>query len=147
MRLLIKAIQHNHPVIDNIDVFIQGLYNGVVPDSNHGNSKLPVTNLNPGTTTKETKEIEKVERKIPLWFRNPQNINSKILIEFLKGIEGNQSIKKSTLEERCNSIPTFRTNYNQMKIIAQNNHAKIFEESDGIITLWSPIKAFVFKGV
>ncbi len=90
-------------------------------------------------------EIDKIENRIPKWFRNPDQINSKILITYMELLGDGKSVPFHKLETSCRSIKTFQSNYNQMKIIGERNHAKVFEESGYQITLWEPTRNFVKK--
>jgi len=88
-------------------------------------------------------EILKVQRKVPEWFRKREQINSRILITYLKLQQRKQVITPNLLEAECKDIKTFSSNYNQMKIIADRNHAKVFQEDHGQITLWEPVADFI----
>ncbi len=90
-------------------------------------------------------EVDKIENRIPKWFNNPHQINSKILIAYMELLEDGKSVPLNKLETSCRSIKTFQSNYNQMKIISEKNHAKVFEEAGSRITLWEPTRYFVKK--
>lgn len=90
-------------------------------------------------------EVDKIENRIPKWFRNPHQINSKILIAYMELLGDEKSVPFHKLEASCHSIKTFHSNYNQMKIISEKNHAKVFEEAGNRITLWEPTRTFVKK--
>lgn len=90
-------------------------------------------------------EIWKVQNRVPKWFRNPHQINSQILIAYMDLLGENKSVAVYKLEAACRSIKTFQNNYVQMKSFGEKNHAKVFEEAGGRITLWEPIREFVKK--
>lgn len=90
-------------------------------------------------------EVAKIENRIPKWFRNPHQINTLILISFMELLGDNNSVPLHKLEAACRSIKTFQSNYTQMKIIAERNHAKVFEEAGNQINLWEPVREFVKK--
>jgi len=90
-------------------------------------------------------EILKVQRKVPEWFRKREQINSRVLIAYLKLEQSKQVITPNLLEAECNEIKTFKSNYNQMKIISDKNHAKVFQENNGQITLWEPVAEFIIS--
>lgn len=90
-------------------------------------------------------EIDKIENRIPKWLRNPHQINSKIFITYMELLGDGKSVPLHKLETSCRSIKTFQSNYNQMKIIGERNHAKVFEECGGLIILWEPVRMFVKK--
>ena len=90
-------------------------------------------------------EVDKIENRIPKWFRNPHQINTRILVAYMELLGDDKSVPLYKLETSCRSIKTFQSNYNQMKIISEKNHGKIFEESGSRITLWEPTRNFVKK--
>lgn len=93
-------------------------------------------------------EIQKVWSKIPKWFKNPQQINTKILTNYILLSRNNMvPIRIDVLERNCDlDSKRFITNYHQMKIIAKRNHAKVFQENpDGTISLWQPVAEFILQ--
>jgi hypothetical protein len=92
-------------------------------------------------------EIKKVEKRIQRWLRNPNQYNSKILNTFMRLSNNNEhSISVSLLEKHSDiDDGKFITNYNQMKIIAERNHGKVFEETHGEVRLWEPVADFIIK--
>ncbi len=91
------------------------------------------------------REVEKVTRRLSRWFRNPSQYNSTILYSFLKLSEKNRSVSLQTLRSECKILKDFDGNYNQMKNFGEKNHGKVFEERDGYVTLWDPVKEYVLK--
>ena len=70
-------------------------------------------------------------------------MNSRILLAYLAlKRNGYSEITESQLRDEVND-PSFTSNFNQMKIIADRNHGKIFNQSGEIITIWSPIETIV----
>jgi hypothetical protein len=92
-----------------------------------------------------SQEVKKVTRRLPRWFRNKSQNNSKILVEFLKLYVQNQAVDVHLLKGQCSSVRDFYGNYNQMKNFGEKNHGKVFEEKDGVIMLWEPVKDFILK--
>ena len=90
-------------------------------------------------------EVYKIENRIPKWFRNPHQINTKILVAYMELLGDGKSVPFYRLEAACRSIKTFQNNYNQMKSFGERNHAKVFEEAGNRITLWEPVREFVKK--
>lgn len=90
-------------------------------------------------------EVKKVKRKVPLWFQKPTQINSQILVTFLRLRDRGVPITLHDLREACRSIPRFESNYNQMKNFGEKNHAKVFEETNESVLLWEPVKAFIVE--
>ena len=92
-------------------------------------------------------EWGKAIHRIPLWAKKPQQNNHKILKAFL---ELQQEIGKVTIDalrKRCSDptghpetyVPHFDNNYAQMKFDNGNSHGKVFEESNGFVTVWDHI--------
>ncbi len=85
-------------------------------------------------------EIEKVKRKLPKWFRNPNYICSQILITFLELEDNSNFVEYDRLAHKCDNIKTFKSNFSQMVNFGEKNHGKVFEKNNSIITIWNPIK-------
>lgn len=92
------------------------------------------------TSNQKEQEIDKVFRKLPKWFKNPNFICSRILIIFLELEKKYGSVKYDLLAEYCAGIKTFKSNFAQMKNFGEKNHGKVFEQNGSIITLWNPVK-------
>ena len=88
-------------------------------------------------------EIEKVQRKLPRWFKNPNLICSQILIAFLEMKKN--SVDYESLSHECKHIKTFKTNFHQMINFSERNHGKVFEKTNSIITIWNPVKENVMS--
>ena len=56
-------------------------------------------------------EIWKVHSRIPKWFSNPHQINSRILIAYLEILGDGNSVPLYKLEQECRTIKTFKSNY------------------------------------
>lgn len=89
------------------------------------------------------KEIEKVENKVPKWFSSPNQINSQILLSYMELYDLSESVDYTELENRCKDVNSFKSNIDQMLIISEKNHAKVFEKEGKIIKLWNPVKDFI----
>lgn len=85
-------------------------------------------------------EIEKVKRKLPRWFKNPNLICTQILVAFLDLENGKGSVNYDSLLHKCNHLTTFKTNFSQMINFGKKNHGKVFEKTGSIITIWNPVK-------
>jgi hypothetical protein len=90
-------------------------------------------------------EVEKVTRRLPRWFRNQSQYNSTILLNYLILSEQVQNVSVQALKNKCTSVKDFEGNYNQMKNFGEKNHGKVFEERDGHVTLWEPVKDYILK--
>ncbi|WOV92120.1 MAG: hypothetical protein R1F54_05740 [Candidatus Zeuxoniibacter abyssi] len=97
-------------------------------------------------SAKEKPEVEKVKHRLQLWARpeRQNNINSGILNAFLKLKQsGNKCIREEDIQKEPPDIETFKSNFSQMKIIAENNHGKIFDQNGDCIEIWKPVYLLV----
>ena len=103
--------------------------------------------LNSDSGIQESEEIQKVQRKVPRWLNNPSQYNYKILTTFMQLSNNNSMpISISLLEKHSNMENSkFVSHFNQMKIISEKNHAKVFDESFGEVKLWDPVANFIVK--
>jgi hypothetical protein len=105
-----------------------------------------VPDLNPQTqwTDQENDEVAKVEKRLAHWATHQTQINAQILNAYLMlEREGFIDIYKSDLELELPKMVSFEQNFNQMKIIAQHNHGKIFEVDDNKVTIWRAVESAV----
>jgi len=90
----------------------------------------------------EDAEVIKLNRRVPRWARNPNQINAQILACYLRASAKNKTITEDDLRKayvkRGGNEDQFNKNYPQMKTIAQNNHGKVFEVVNGTVTIWGP---------
>ncbi|MBL7002567.1 MAG: hypothetical protein ISR69_00900 [Gammaproteobacteria bacterium] len=85
-------------------------------------------------------EVRKVNRRLKLWAKRPNQINSKILNAFLRlKRSGLTTITESNLKNELPEEKSFESNFLQMKIIAEKNHCKVFEQFGENISLWRPV--------
>jgi hypothetical protein len=121
-----------------------------------GNAKLilnnkilheQATNSSEKTSEASSKEIQKVQRKVPKWLHNPSQYNTQILNAYMLLSSSNlHSITTSELEQYLGMEPNkFLSNFNQMKTISEKNHAKVFHEEHGNVKLWEPVAEFIIK--
>ena len=103
------------------------------------------TTTSGSSVTSPQEEKSKVEKRVPKWFRNPQQINSKILMRYLELSKSDPFLTQSKLRAKCEDIKDFDGNYNQMKNFGPKNHGKVFEEKDGCIELWEPVRKFILE--
>lgn len=135
-------------VMDEIEISIHDkLYSKPIHISQPYASSNSINSSQPRTRIVRTneEEIERIKRKIPKWFNNLNQKNSKILIIYLELLELKQAVEYSTLESKCSHINKFKSNFQQMKIISAQNHAKVFEEVGALVTLWNPVKEFILS--
>lgn len=148
-------------ILDEIQEFKKSIFSPrtpIPPQSNPEPPPLPIhsspppivehtkeSTVLPNGQNRENGEIEKVKRKIPRWFNNPHQINSRILVAFLRLKNDNIHVTPSVLREHCSEINDFEGNYNQMKNFGEKNHAKVFEEINNTIELWEPVEVFILE--
>ena len=85
-------------------------------------------------------EVEKVNRRLRLWAKRQNQINSRILNAFLKlKRSGLTVITESDLRGEFLEEKSFDSNFLQMKIIAEKNHGKVFDQYGEIISIWRPV--------
>jgi hypothetical protein len=94
-------------------------------------------------TDKTILEVNKVQQKIPEWFKNQNQTNSKILINFIRLQEKNGCVSYSDLEKDCQSIKNFKSNFDQMKNFGKKNHAKVFDMTGTNVQLWEQVSDFI----
>jgi len=92
-------------------------------------------------------EVQKVHRKVPRWLNNPSQYNYKILTTYMTLSNSNSTpISLSLLEKNSNIEDNkFTSHFNQMKIISERNHAKVFDEAYGEVKLWTPVADFIIN--
>ena len=91
------------------------------------------------------KEIDKVTSRLPKWFNNTWQYNSKVLYAFLRLYDPSIGYVSYTALRNEADISAFTTNYNQMKIIAEKNHGKVFEQVGDRVYLWENVKDIVLR--
>jgi hypothetical protein len=127
-------------IISQLENIIKGKTATSFPESK-SNPQSKNRTINPNKNNEKIDfEVQKVTRRIPKWFRNPSQVNSTILLSYLKLLERNQKVSIQMLRNECNSMLDFNGNYNQMKNFGEKNHGKVFEEIDGHITIWEPVR-------
>ena len=89
------------------------------------------------------KEIEKIKLRVPNWFENTDQTNSKILLTFLSMDNKDGRVNIDDLKEKCDLGGKFKMNFDQMKNFGRKNHGKVFSITDGEIELWSEVKSFI----
>lgn len=88
-------------------------------------------------------EVEKVRRKLKRWSKRPRQISSRILNKYLELSEKSNFITKEQLGSELPELKTFSSNFDQMNIISDKNHAKIFEMNGDSIQIWEPVASLV----
>ena len=90
----------------------------------------------------ESHEANKVRRRLRLWAGRQNQINTKILNAYLKlQREGKTIITEQDLRKELSDEKSFDSNFAQMKIIADRNHGKVFDQHGDRIAIWEPVAA------
>ena len=85
-------------------------------------------------------EINKVKRRLKLWAKRPHQINSQILKAYLKlERQGVSPITENALNNAVGGEPSISSNLLQMRISAEKNHGKVFDQNGDKLTLWPPV--------
>ena len=138
-----ESVKIENDVLENHLLLIIGNAQSIL-----NNKKLKQKNMFVSSSNiQESEEIKKVHRKVPRWLNNPSQYNYKILTTFMQ-LSNNNSIPISiSLLEKHSNIENnkFISHFNQMKIISEKNHAKVFDESYGEVKLWEPVADFIVK--
>ncbi len=107
---------------------------------------------NPNTKLKSLKEIAegfngKANQRIPTWAIRPTQYNHKIIRAFFEIEQEQGDVTLSALEKLCSNkynqklyVPTFKSNYAQMKLDAPKSHGKVFKDDGNIVTIWSEVE-------
>lgn len=99
-------------------------------------------------------QILRVKRRVPGWFKQPGQINTRILLRALELMKDSGVCKLSELRNACRDIDSFDSNFSQMSNPYSNNHALVFTLHTGErISLWKPVAEFIerlyaeYKGI
>lgn len=160
---LISSDEYREKIFDLIKTDLRESFNQKVIELAFANIDLSITNTLDLSESKGTQivdklgnvspissdyndtnsEVEKVKRRVPRWFNNPNQTNSKILIKAMKYLSSTDNMSFRQLEDECKGIDKFRGNFEQMANFGIKNHGKVFNRSGDILSLWEPVIAFV----
>lgn len=95
------------------------------------------------SNNEEMQEVSKVTRRLKLWAKRPEQMNTRILKAFLSlSTDTRQPVKESQLKAAVGEA-NFDINFVQMKNIAEKNHGKVFDVTGDKITIWPPVSEAV----
>lgn len=115
-------------------------------DSINCNGYTKKRNLTQNTDDYVTNEINKVQNRLPKWFNNPDQYNSKILYAFLRLQDSPEKpVDYELLRKETDIGGKFKSNFDQMKNFGEKNHGKIFEQKGTNVYLWDEIKTFLLS--
>jgi len=91
-------------------------------------------------------EINKLHRKLQLWKKRPNQINSTILRIFFEKVNDKGFVKRDELYKefhiRTNHCKNFDGSFQQMCNFGEKNNGKVFDLIDGKVKLWGPIAKY-----
>ena len=94
----------------------------------------------------------KAIQKIPSWALKPEQYNHKIIRAYFTAFELDEDVTVETMENICSDknypklyVPTFKSNYAQMKIDGIKSHGKVFEDNGCNVIIWEPVKYVLMK--
>ncbi|MBR0030895.1 MAG: hypothetical protein IJP61_01190 [Treponema sp.] len=94
----------------------------------------------------ESNEILKVKNRLPNWFKNKKQYNSRILYAYLNLYNTDTKfVFYNDLEKESALASNFKGNFDQMKNFGIKNHGKIFEQIDDKVYLWDKVKDIVLQ--
>ncbi len=108
-----------------------------------GNTKSQLQNEDPN--------YGKAIYRIPKWAKKHSQINHKIIRAFLKLAQNGVVAYEDLLRECTNPdsdvfVPTFSSNFAQMKFDGDKSHGKVFVvDNSNIVTIWEYVEDTVFK--
>lgn len=89
-------------------------------------------------------EVNKVNSRLKLWAKRQHQANAKILNAFIELKQaGVKPVTERILENKVPNEIDFPSHFAQMKIIAQKNHGKIFEQYGENIEIWEPVVSHI----
>ena len=89
----------------------------------------------------EINEKAKVIKRLPNWFKNIEQYNSKILYAFLRLFDSKTGfVMYDVLEKKACVGNKFKSNFDQMKNFGEKNHGKVFDQVGDKIYLWDKVK-------
>ncbi len=107
------------------------------------------THVKPATSEQADPNYGKAIHRIPKWAKKPYQLNHKIIRAYLQLAEVGP-VSYYALVARCSDqehypeeyVPTFLSNFAQMKFDGDKSHGKVFEVSaENIVSLWPPIES------
>lgn len=113
-------------------------------ENTHEKLAIDATSTTSSLTKEHRLEKDKVRARLERWSTHQDQINSRILNAYLRlERNGYNPITISMLRNQLLDIPTFTSNFDQMKIISPHNHAKVFEVNGEEVTIWHVVEVHV----
>lgn len=147
------ALQLNNETCDNVcETFMKRYF--MDSFSKEANSYFPTTVSAPTRQCVENSFYGKALKRIAKWASKPNQINYKILRAYLQLSDEIEFVSYENLMLRCNDedkhtdvyVPTFATNFAQMKFDGEKSHGKVFVVNEnGTVSLWDYVEDEVMK--
>ncbi|XMB66633.1 hypothetical protein RI065_10060 [Mycoplasmatota bacterium zrk1] len=111
----------------------------------------------PKTTAKQNSDVSKdfyakAIQRIPVWAVKPGQYNHKIIKAYFRAVDIAGKATIVMMERLCSDkehpelyVPTFKTNYSQMKLDGPKSHGKIFEDNGEEVWIWSEVDETLMK--
>ncbi|MGL4624968.1 MAG: hypothetical protein ACRCWD_08810 [Culicoidibacterales bacterium] len=94
----------------------------------------------------------KANRRIPIWAFKPNQYNHKIIRAYFMAMDIAGDVHISMMENLCSEkermdlfVPTFKSNYAQMKLDGPQTHGKVFEDDGHRVWIWGEIEPVLMK--
>lgn len=98
-------------------------------------------------TFDEAKYHAKAIKRIPKWAGHPEQYNHKIIAAYYYAKELDDRATLPRMKELCADstrpefyVPSFNTNYIQMKVDNPKSHGKVFIDDGYLVTIWDEVK-------
>lgn len=89
----------------------------------------------------------KANQRIPQWAAKPTQYNHKIIRAYFLAEEMYGDVAIEDIEQLCSDpnrpdlfVPTFKSNYAQMKLDGPKTHGKVFEDDGVYVTIWNEVE-------
>jgi len=94
----------------------------------------------------------KAKRLVPKWAHTPMQINHKIIKSYFMAEQQNGQASIAEMERLCSDktnlklyVPTFKSNYAQMKLDAPKSHGRVFEDDGETVRIWAEVKEILYR--
>lgn len=101
----------------------------------------------PKQGSKEKDFFGKANQRISIWAIKPEQYNHKIIRAYFKSIDISGSATIRNMERFCSDpndhtlfVPTFKSNYAQMKLDGAKTNGKVFEDDGANVWIWSEVE-------
>lgn len=142
------ALQLNNELCDDVcEAFMKRYFMDSFSKEANSYSEMP-------GNTSDTSFFGKALNKISKWANKPSQINYKILRAYLQLNEAFDIVTYEELASRCNDeskhpdvyVPTFTSNFAQMKFDGEKSHGKVFiVEENNTVSIWEYVEDEVMK--